>query len=210
MHALPSDLVEKDQRDRILAALPLVVAEHGSDGVTVSRIVAKAGVSRGAFYRQFRNSRDCLAVAHEAAQERLLGVLTFPCYARAGLRERVEGSLNAGLDLLAADPSLACLLAVEAPAAGGEIARRHHEWLGRYGSLLRLASVDAPDAAPPDRSAEPVIVGGIASRIAGEVLEGRADSLADLLPDLVAYVLAFYSTPPTATSSSAITGERCG
>lgn len=195
MHALPPDRVANDQRERILAALPEVVAEHGYDGATVARIVARAGISRGAFYKQFRNSRDCLAVAHEAAQERLLGVLTLPCYARAGLPERVEGSLNAGLDLLVADPALARLLAVEAPAAGGEIARRHHEWLGRYGSLLRLASVDAPDARAPERSVEPVIVGGIASRIAGEVLEGRTDRLRELAPGLVAYVLAFYSQP---------------
>lgn len=204
MHALAPDRVAEDQRRRILAALPEVVAEHGYDGATVSHIVARAGIARGAFYKQFRNKRDCFAAAHEVAQERLLGVLTFPCYARAGLAERVEGSLSAGLDLLASDLPLARLLALEAPGAGGEIARRHHEWLGRYGSLLRLASVDAPDAAAPDRSLESVIVGGIASRIAGEVLEGRAEGLRDLAPGLAAYVLAFYGQPTKDKSSASV------
>lgn len=195
INALPADQVAEDQRKRILAALPEVVAEHGYDGATVAHIVARAGVARGAFYKQFRNRRDCFAAAHEAGQERLLGVLTLPCYARAGLTERVEGSLRAGLDLLASDPALARLLTVEAPAAGAEIARRHHEWLSRYGSLLRLAAVGVSGAEPPDRAVERVIAGGIASRIAGEVLEDRADSLPDLVPGLVAYVLAFYSQP---------------
>ncbi len=203
MHALPPERVADDQRRRILAALPEVVAEHGYEGTTVSYIVARAGIARGAFYKQFRNKRDCFAAAHESAQERLLGVLTLPCYARAGLGERVSGSLGAALDLLASDLALARLLAVEAPAAGGEIARRHHEWLRRYGSLLRLASVDAPDTAAPDRSVEPVIVGGIASRIAGEVLDERAECLRDLAPGLVAYVLAFYPQPQGESARSA-------
>ncbi len=161
----------------------------------MAQIVAKAGVARGAFYKQFRNRRDCFSAAHEEGLERLFGVLTLPCYSRANLSERVEGSLTAGISLLASEPALARLLAVEAPGAGAEIAKRHHEWLARYGSLLRLAAVDAPDVTLPPRPAEQVIAGGIASRIAGAVLEERADQLSDLLPDLIAYVLAFYSQP---------------
>jgi AcrR family transcriptional regulator len=188
-------VVAKDQRERLLAALPEAIAEHGYEGTTVSHIVEIAGVARGAFYKQFVDKRDCFAAALEAAHERLLGVLTFPCYARAGLADRVEGSLGAGLAFLASEPELARLLTVEAPAAGPEIAKRHHEWMGRYGALLRRAALGQPEIVLPPRAIESVIVGGIASSIAAEVLAGRTEQLEDRLPELAGYVLACYRSP---------------
>lgn len=194
-YALPPEVVEKDQRERLLAALPQAVAEHGYEGTTVSHIVEIAGVARGAFYKQFVDKRACFAAAHEAAHERLLGVLTFPCYARASLSERVEGSLGAGLAFLASEPELARLLTVEAPAAGPEVAKRHHEWMSRYGALLRRAALGQPEVELPPRPFEPVIVGGIASAIAAQVLAGRTEQLEKELPELTAYVLACYHSP---------------
>jgi AcrR family transcriptional regulator len=194
-YALPPDVVAKDQRERLLAALPEAVAEHGYEGTTVSHIVEIAGVARGAFYKQFVDKRACFAAAHEAAHERLLGVLTFPCYSRASLAERVEGSLGAALVFLASEPELARLLTVEAPAAGPEIAKRHHEWMNRYGALLRRAALGHPEIVMPPRSFEPVIVGGISSAIAEQVLAGQTEHLPDQLPELAAYVLACYRSP---------------
>jgi AcrR family transcriptional regulator len=194
-YALPPELVAKDQRERLLAALPIAVAEHGYERTTVSHIVGIAGVARGAFYKQFVDKRDCFAAALEAAHERLLGVLTFPCYARAGLADRVEGSLGAGLAFLASEPELARLLTVEAPAAGPEIARRHHEWMSRYGALLRRAALGQPEIVLPPRAIETTIVGGIASSIGEQVLDGRTEQLEDRLPELSAYVLACYRSP---------------
>lgn len=194
-YALPPEVVAKDQRERLLAALPEAIAEHGYEATTVSHIVGIAGVARGAFYKQFVDKRDCFAAAHEAAHERLLGVLTFPCYARAELAERVEGSLGAGLAFLASEPELARLLTVEAPAAGPEIAKRHYKWMKSYGALLRRAALGQPDIVIPSPAIETVIAGGIVARIAEEVLEGRTERLQDQLPELTAYVLACYRSP---------------
>ena len=100
--------------------------------------------------------------------------------------------LTAGLDALASDPDTARILFVEAPSAGEEIALRYHEWLGRYGSLLRAAAPDLSPESIPAPEVEGVIVGGIASRVASEVLNDRAAKLGDLTAPLVEYVLAFY------------------
>lgn len=205
-YALPPEVVAKDQRERLLAALPEAIDEHGYEKTTVSHIVEIAGVARGAFYKQFVDKRDCFAAAHEAAHERLLGVLTFPCYARAGLEERVEGSLEAALAFLVAEPELARLLTVEAPAAGPEIAKRHHEWMSRYGALLRRAALGHPDVSLPSPTIEPVIVGGISSSIAAQVLTGRTEQLMDLLPELTGYVLACYR--PSAADADSSQSEQ--
>jgi AcrR family transcriptional regulator len=192
-HALAPEQVLADQRERLLAAVPGVVAERGYEAMTVADIVKRAAVSRNAFYKNFGDKQDVFAIAHEAAHERLLEILTQPCDPAARLEERVERSLAAALEALASDPDIARLLFVEAPSsAGEEIALRYHEWLWRYGELLRSA---APHVSPACGSAaefDQVIVGGIASRISSEILKGGGEELGSLAPQMVEYVLAFY------------------
>lgn len=181
-----------DQRQRLLDAVPSVVAEQGYEAMSVADIVKRAAVSRNAFYKNFGDKHECFAAAHEAGHEQLLEAMTAACESGTTPRERVERSLGVVLDALASDPALARLLFVEAPSSAGEdVARRHHEWLQRYGTLLRSVNDDSPEDAGPVEI-DQVIVGGIASQIAAEVLQGDPTRLADLTPRLTDYVLAFY------------------
>jgi AcrR family transcriptional regulator len=191
-HALAPEEVLRDQRERLLDAVPRVVAERGYEAMSVADIVKAAAVSRNAFYKNFADKQECFATAHDAGHERLFEVLTGPCDAEVTIEDRVERSLSAGLDALVAEPDVARLLFVEAPSAGEEIALAYHEWLRHYGTLLRSAAPQMPPEAIPAPEVEGVIVGGIASRVASEVLHGRASKLADLTAPLVEYVLAFY------------------
>jgi AcrR family transcriptional regulator len=196
-HALAPEDVLSDQRERLLAAVPAVAAEHGYEAMSVADIVKAAAVSRNAFYKNFRDKQDCVAAAHELGHERLFDVLASSCYEGATIEERVGGSLEAGLDVLAGEPALARFLFVEAPSGGDEIALRYHEWLGRYGTLLRSAAPDLPAESLPEPEVEQVIVGGIASRVASEVLRGRGDKLRELANPFLEYVLAFYRLDET-------------
>jgi AcrR family transcriptional regulator len=191
-HALAPEEVLRDQRERLIDAVPRVVAERGYEAMSVADVVKAAAVSRNAFYKNFADKQECFAAAHDAGHERLFEILMRPCDAAATIEERVERSLAAGLDAMASDPDMARLLFVEAPSAGEEIALRYHEWLQRYGTLLRSAAPDMPPQSIPAPEVEGVIVGGIASRAASEVLNGRAAKLRDLTAPLVEYVLAFY------------------
>lgn len=192
----------RDQRERLIAAIPAVVAERGYAAMSVADVVRAAAVSRNAFYKNFADKEECFAVAHDAGHERLFEVLAGPCESSGTLAERVEGSLMAGLAGLAGEPALARMLFVEAPAAGEEIALRYHEWLARYGALLRAAGSELPPESQPAPEVETVIVGGIASRVAGEVLQGRAAHLPELIAPLVDYLLAFFSVAETAQAAA--------
>jgi len=201
-HALAPEEVLRDQRERLIAAVPGVVAEKGYEAMSVADIVRAAAVSRNAFYENFADKRECFAAAHEAGHERFFEILTGPCEGGGTIEERVGGSLTVGLAALAGEPALARTLFVEAPAAGEEAALRYHEWLGRYGKLLRAAAAElSPDAIPP-AELEPVIVGGIAARIGGEILRRRTGRLPELLAPMVDYVLAFYAPAGTVSSAS--------
>jgi len=188
---------------KLLETLPLVVAENGFEATTVDQIVKVAQVRRNSFYEFFNDKEDCFAAAYEVAQERLLGVLTFRCYTRTGLADRVGSALSAGLEMLAANPALTGLIVVEAPAVGGETAARHHQWLDRYGRMLRFAAMDSPEVVAPKQSVEPAVVGGIASRIKQLVLVGETERLPRLGPELVQFALSFYGSLEPSTASAA-------
>ncbi len=194
-YAISAGAVAADQRRRLLEALPHAVAENGFEATTVEHIVKLAQVRRNAFYEQFGDKGECFAAAYEIAQERLLGVLTFQCYTRTGLVDRVGSALNAGLETLASNPVLANLIVVEAPAAGAESAARHHDWLDRYGRMLRLAAIGSVDVAVPPAGLEPAVVGGIVSRVKQLVLAGEVRELPGICPELVSFALSFYGSP---------------
>jgi AcrR family transcriptional regulator len=192
-HALAPEQVLADQRQRLVAAVPGVVAEHGYEAMSVADIVKRAAVSRNAFYNNFGDKQECFAAAHELGHEQLLEILTRPCEEGGTVVEWAERSLAAALEALSSDPDMARLLFVEAPSsAGEEIALRYHEWLGRYGALLRGAAPQAAPAPGPVAEMDQVIVGGIASRIASEVLKGGGAELELLTAPLTEYVLTFY------------------
>jgi AcrR family transcriptional regulator len=207
-HALAPEEVLADQRQRLIDAVPRVVAKHGYGAMSVADIVKAAAVSRNAFYNNFADKRECFAAAHEACQERLLRILEQRCRRGTSSEERVETALGATLDMLAAEPDVARLLFVEAPGAGEEISLRYHEWLRRYGTLLRAAVPQAASKSSLAVEIDQVIVGGISSRIASEVLQGRAGQLRVLTPHFVDYVLTFYGAgQPDSQAADVVTLE---
>jgi len=203
-HALAPDDVLRDQRERLIGAVPGVVAARGYGAMSVADIVKAAAVSRNAFYENFADKEECFAVAHDVGHERLFAIVSQPCEAGGTIEDRVGASLTAGLAALAGEPELARMIFVEAPAAGEKIALRYHEWLRRYGTLLRAAADGLPPEARPEPEIESVIAGGIASRIAGEILEGRARGLPELIVPVQEYALAFYATGEPAAKTSPV------
>src|SRR5260221_14561193 len=95
-HALAPEEVLRDQRERLLAAVPAVVAEHGYEAMSVADIVKAAAVSPNAFYKNFSDKQECFAIPHDAGHEPLLEPLPQPCAAEAPIGERVADSLTAG------------------------------------------------------------------------------------------------------------------
>lgn len=169
-----------------------MVAERGYQGTSVARVSAAAGVSTRSFYKHFESKGDCFLLLLELRQQQLLTVLREACSDDDEVPEMVRSALDACLRLLSAEPALARLLTLEAPAAGGRITRRHYEWLDAYADLLGEAATRLPAAQRPSRSAQLTIVGGIASRIAESVLAKRTAALPRMLPELSDVILAFY------------------
>jgi AcrR family transcriptional regulator len=207
-HALNPEQVREDQRRRLVDAVPGVTAAHGYEAMSVADIVKAAAVSRNAFYDNFGSKQECFAAAHEACHERLRAVLEERCERGMSVEERVETALGAALAMLAAEPAVGRLLFVEAPGAGRDVALRYYEWLRRYGTLLRSSVPGAAEKSSLAVEIDQVIVGGIATRVASELLQGQAAQLRLLTPHFLDYVLAFYGTEPEARAEGVPAGTE--
>ena len=138
-HGLPPELVERNQRERLIAAMAEVCAEKGYGSTSVTDVARRAGVSTASFYRQFKDKRECMLASFEELFERLLR------RGRAGRRREAEpeprtrAGVGAAAALLAADPPAARLLTVEILAVGPEGVRLQHEAIERLAAWLREA-----------------------------------------------------------------------
>jgi AcrR family transcriptional regulator len=147
-HGLEPEYVADYQRRRLAVTVAELAHERGMAGVTVSAIVDRARVSRKTFYDFFENCDACADHAAEVAADYL---------SAAG--EDAEALLAA----VAAEPNLAELALIHAPAFGGERGRRFQDRAIETVSRAFGSPLDAPRAP----GSEP-----IASAISGLIAYG--------------------------------------
>jgi len=135
-HGLPSELVERNQRERLIAAMAEVSAEKGYAETSVAEISKRAGVSTASFYRQFKDRRECMLASFEELFERLLEVLEGSCDGAEEPRAKARAGVAAAASLLPGDLPTARLLSLEILAVGPEGVRVQHEAIERLAGLL--------------------------------------------------------------------------
>lgn len=179
-HGIPSEVVTRNQRERLIAAVAEACAERGYAETSVADLAARAGVSTATFYKLFAGKHECALEAHRELSERLLEEVDAAC---AGEGEpKVRAGVRIALLLLAADPPTARLLTVEVLALGPAGAARNDAAIEAVARRLRGARGDA--AADP--TAEWALVAGIAALIGKRVMAGEAAALPQLEDELVA------------------------
>jgi AcrR family transcriptional regulator len=184
---LSRDEVVANQRARIFSGFAAALAYHGYEDTKVTDIVELSGVSRATFYERFESKELCFDAAYEDGVERLAATVTEATRSERGWANQLSAGLMAGLEFLAADPSLAHLLFVESLAAARP-ARLEHER-----SLERLAEILHPPATAGGEVSEEtalMLAGGLASHLSGRILSGEAERLTDLHDPLLQYLLA--------------------
>jgi AcrR family transcriptional regulator len=186
-HGLPPELVKRNQRERLIAAMAEECAAGGYAATSVAALARRAGVSTASFYRQFEDRRACMLASFEELFGRLLEAIEGACAGEAAPAEKARAGIRTAAALLAADPPTARLLTVEVAAAGQEGVRLQQAAIERLATLLREAR--EPGAAPsapfptPEWVAVAAMVAVVAKRVAAgespdrEELEAVYDSL---------------------------------
>jgi AcrR family transcriptional regulator len=182
-HGLPRELVERSQRERLLAAVVRAAVANGYEATTVGDILGEAGVGRESFYELFDDKLDCTLAAHKILVDDLEERVQ-EAYSRPGpWPGRVREALAATLDWFAADPDVARFTVVELSTVGPAFRPIFQAEYARFTKLLDEGIGDG-DPNPDLTGAAGLAVGAILARIYEEVVLGRAAELPRLLPDL--------------------------
>ncbi len=175
-HGIPPELIERNQRERLIAAMAEVCGERGYAETSVAEVSKRAGVSTASFYRQFKDRKECLLASFEELFGRLLEEIERACPGDGTSAEKTRAVANATAALLAADRPTARLLTVEIGAAGPDGVRALHGAIERLARLLREPATTPP--ASPDaawtRVAAMVSLAGL------RVAEGKSPAATEL------------------------------
>jgi AcrR family transcriptional regulator len=182
-HGLPRELVERSQRERLLAAVVRVTVANGYESTTVADILGEAGVGRETFYELFDDKLDCVLAAHKVLADDLEKRVKVT-YDEAGTwPERVRKTLAATLDWFASDPEVARFFLVELSTVGPAFRATFQTEYARFTKLVEDGiGEDGPD--PELTRATGMAVGAILSQIYEEVVIEKTAELPRLLPEL--------------------------
>ena len=125
----------RDQRERLLEAAREIFAEKGFAAASIDEVVSRARVSRTSFYRFFANKEECMLAVFGEAVDRLAAA-----FAEAAEADQPEQRIRLGVreivGALAADPSMARVVLVEAVGASPRIEHERREARARFAALL--------------------------------------------------------------------------
>jgi AcrR family transcriptional regulator len=190
----PRKEAERNQRERLFAAMVATVADKGYEATTVADLVQLSGVSRSAFYRHFEDKQACFIAAVEAMVEPTLRELGADESAPPGV-ERARQAFTSLIETIVAQPAAAKMCIVEVYAAGPE------------GAALVDRTMDSATALAahlleqvPERKGMPIelvrsIVGGIQKVIHKRLYRGQEEELLGLVPQLWEWLFC-YPVPP--------------
>lgn len=187
-HGIPADVIARNQRERLIAAMAEACAEVGYAGASATAVAKAAGVSTVTFYKQFADKRDCMLAAHRQLLGRLLEEVDRACEGESGGEAKGRAAIHEMLALLAADPPSARLLTVEILAAGPEGVKRHDTAVEAFARRFRPGR--SPGDGAPLSNADWAQAAGALALIGKLVMAGEADRLPELEGELAATISA--------------------
>jgi len=192
-HRLPRELVRDHQRQRILLAALDVVGEKGFEGATVKDLIARAHVSRATFYEVFADVEACLSALHDDVLSWLSEQVSLALADTAGWANGVRAALAKTADLLAEDPRLAVLCAVEAPSSRiPEVRARHRQMADELCAGLRAGRAESPRGEELPEILEPALVYGAIHLAGRSIVYGEGPDAATLAAELAELMLVPY------------------
>lgn len=143
--ALPREQVARAHRSRVLNAMGQAVAEKGYAATSISDIVARARVSRSAFYACFADKEACFLAGYAEEAERHFGLIT-AAVEDAGDEwlAQLRAGVQAYVGELERQPQFARSFLIEILAAGQRASQLRTAVHERYATLMEDWYAQAP------------------------------------------------------------------
>jgi AcrR family transcriptional regulator len=202
-----------DPRRQIFDAMIETVAHRGYELTTIERVLSAAQLPAPVFDEHFEDKQECFLQTLDELIARLEQTLQARVPREAPWPERIQLGLQILLGELAGHPDSARVALVECFRAPEAAVARLHRALARLAAILdegRTQAIDDDEAAaaadsgylPPQTAA--AVVGGIASIVHRQVLEGHTAELGALLGDLLYFALLPYLGHDRALSAAGL------
>jgi AcrR family transcriptional regulator len=190
----PREEAERNQRERLFAAMVATVAEKGYEATTVADLVKLSGVSRSAFYKHFDDKQACFLAAVEA--------IVWPALERLGAgegeplgMERAKRSFETLVAQIVEQPAAAKMCVVEVYAAGPEGAALVDRMMDATTTVAASLLEQVPERQRMPIELVRALVGGIQKTIHKRLYRGQEAELTGLTPQLWDWLLC-YPVPP--------------
>jgi len=191
---MPRDEAERNQRERLFAAMVATVAEKGYEAATVADLVKLSGVSRSAFYRHFEDKQACFLAAVEAVVDPMLSRLRSDETAPPGT-ERARQAFETVVKAIVEQPAAAKMCVVEIYAAGPEGAALLDRMMETSTDVAAALLEQVPGREGLPRDLVRSLVGGIQKVIHKRLYRGQEEELLELIPQLWSWIFC-YPAPP--------------
>ncbi len=189
-HKLDREFIERDQRERLQAAMVELIAKHGYQALRITDLTNLAHISRPTFYSLYSDKEDLLMSAYrDVSMHTAEAVMS--AYATDGtLYERMQVAMRAFAELVASEQDAMSLFLLGAFGAGGKVLRRRARMLESFEDAVEEAR-DQAKRRPATNHTVKVIVGGIREVAAARLLEGRAEEMPAIADELTAWAASY-------------------
>lgn len=178
------------QRKRILDGVVAVVAERGVAGASVEPVLARAGVSRRAFYECYRGLDECLVAVMDRTLEQV-SVLAWRAFEQEGdWLDGMRGALAAVLEFFDAEPALARVCLVETLGGGPVVVAQRERVVAAFRALV-VARIEG-DVAPVAPLAAEGVLASVMGLARARLIAPEPQPLIELLGPLMGMAGAPY------------------
>lgn len=191
----PPQEVERNQRERLFAAMVAATAEKGYQETTVADLLRISGVSRSTFYLLFKDKQACFRAAIEQLLSDALLLVKNRYELDITWEEKARASLESFIWLASVQPAAARMCLVESYAAGEAGLAPLRQATEELGDLAGMAFDRMPgrEGMPPELAS--AIGGGFHRVLYRRLHTHREQELPALVPELWDWAMR-YPTPP--------------
>jgi AcrR family transcriptional regulator len=187
-HGLKRAAVLSSQRERLLRAMLELVSDRGYEATTVPQVVARARVSRNAFYELFQDKTACFLAACDRNTGEILSRL-YALDAEADWLQAVCVGTRTYLDWWSQRPAESIAYFVAMPSAGPRAVeqrdRSYRAFQKMFEQLGALARIENASLAPLRPVVPRALVVTITELVSERVRRGQVDHLDRLIPDII-------------------------
>jgi len=189
-HGLTASRVARSQRTRLIYATAEVTMQKGYQSTKVNDIVARARVTKPAFYQYFRDKQDAFLEAQQFPTQHILDRCAEAYFTVDDWPERVWRCFHTLIELIVQNPAVSHLRLVECYAAGPEAIRRAEDITRSFTMFLQEGYRYREEARSLPRLASEAIAGAFFEIVQRQVAQGEIATLMSYLPQITYIAIA--------------------